>query len=121
MVSTPSRPATGFTPASAESFLRPSMDTAMAVTSSLLKGWSTIGETWMALWQSQIDSNLKLLQSLAKCDNPVTALNLHLDGARETMTRCMTTATTTQDIASKVAAEALAPLRNGFAPTSHAA
>ena len=120
MATNASRP-TGLTPVSVDSMLRPSMDTALAMTTSLLKGWGTIGETWMALWQSQIDSNVQLLQSLAKCDSPMTALSLHLDGARATLSRCMTTATTTSDIASKVAAEALAPLRNGFAAGSHAA
>ena len=96
-------------------------ETAAAITNSLLKGWGVIGETWIALWQSQIDSNLQLLQSLAKCDNPMTALTLQLDGARETMSRCVTTATKTSDIASKLAADALAPLRATTQPTSRAA
>jgi hypothetical protein len=96
-------------------------ETAVAVANSMLKGWGVISETWIGLWQSQIDSNLQLLQSLAKCDNPVTALTLQLDGARATMTRCVTTATKTSDIASKLAADALAPLRAAAQPTSRAA
>jgi hypothetical protein len=113
--------------ASASTFVKPALpdpralETAAAVASSMLKGWGVIGETWIGLWQSQIDSNLQLLQSLAKCEDPMTALTLQLDGARATMTRCVTTATKTSDIATKVAAEALAPLRAAMPSASHAA
>jgi hypothetical protein len=94
---------------------------ATAVATSMLKGWGVMSEAWIGLWQSQIDSNLQLMQSLAKCDSPITALTLQLDGARATMTRCVSTATTTSDIASKVAAEALAPLRAAAQSAAHAA
>jgi hypothetical protein len=87
---------------------RRGMESALAFTNSMLKGWETIGEAWMGCVRSQIDSNLALAQSLAKCDNPLTALSLQLDGAQATLSRCMTAATKTSDVASKIAAEALA-------------
>lgn len=97
------------------------LETAAAVAGSMLKAWGVISETWIGLLQSQIDGNLQLLQSLAKCDDPMTALTLQIDGARATLTRCVTTATKTSDIATKVAAEALAPLRAAMPSASHAA
>ena len=99
------------TEATIELFNRQGMETALAFANSMLKGWETIGEAWMGCVRSQIDSNLALAQSLAKCDNPLAALTLQLDGAQATLSRCMTAATKTSDVASKIAAEALAPLQ----------
>ncbi len=91
-------------------FDRKGMDSAFAIASSLIKGWSTMGEAWLSFSRSQVESNLALLQSLSKCQDPMSAWSLHLDGAHEAVSRCMTAATRTSDIASKIAAEALAPL-----------
>ncbi len=91
-------------------FNRQGLDSTFAVASSLIKGWSTIGEAWLAFSRSQLEHNLTLLQSLSKCQDPMAAWSLHLDGAQATMSRCMTAATHTSDIATKIAAAALAPL-----------
>jgi phasin family protein len=87
---------------------RRGLETAFAMASSMLKGWETINEAWVGFSRSQLESNLALLQSLAKCDNPMTALTLQLDGAQATLSRCVSAATKTSDIASKLATEALA-------------
>jgi phasin family protein len=109
------------TPGDLDQFVRPIVETAMSATTSSLKGWGSIGEAWIAMWQSQLDHNVRLLQSLVSCDDPMTALTLHMDSARETMQRCMSAATTTSDIAAKTAAEAFAPLRAGLPSVSRAA
>ena len=91
-------------------FNRRGMDSTFAIASSILKGWGTLGEAWIGFSRSQVESNLALLQSLAKCQDPMTAWSLQLDGAQATMSRCMSAASKTSDIATKIAAEALAPL-----------
>jgi hypothetical protein len=116
-----SRPSTQAALASLDLLNPRPFEIATAIATSMLKGWGVMSEVWIGLWQSQIDSNLQLLQSLAKCDSPIAALTLQLDGAQATMTRCVTTATTTSDIASKLAAEALAPLRAAAQSAAHAA
>jgi hypothetical protein len=98
-----------------EMFNRRGVDSAFAIASSVLKGWGTLGEAWIGFSRSQVESNLALLQSLAKCQDPMTAWSLQLDGAQATMSRCMSAASRTSDIASKIAAEALAPLHAGDA------
>jgi hypothetical protein len=96
------------TAAALEAFNRQGVETAFAMASSMLKGWESINEAWMGFSRSQLESNLALLQSLSKCDNPMTALTLQLDGAQATLSRCVSAATKTSDVASKIAAEALA-------------
>jgi hypothetical protein len=91
-------------------FNRRGLDNVFAIASSVLKGWGTIGEAWIGFSRSQVESNLALLQSLARCQDPMAAWSLQLDGAQATMSRCMNAASKTSDIASKIAAEALAPL-----------
>ena len=93
-----------------EALNRRNLETAVALTSSMLKGWESIGEAWLGFTRGQIESNLALMQSLARCDNPLSALTLQIDGAQATLSRCMTAATKTSDVATKLAAEALAPL-----------
>src|SRR5215471_7622396 len=107
MSATGSRTGTTSEP-SLDVFNRRGMETALAITNSMLKGWETIGEAWLGFTRSQIESNVALLQSLAKCDNPLSALTLQIDGAQAALSRCMTAATTTSDVATKLAAEALA-------------
>jgi hypothetical protein len=92
-------------------FNRRSLETAFTVANSVLKGWESISEAWIGFSRSQMESNIALMQSLAKCDSPLAALSLQLDGAQATMSRCMTAATKTSDVASKIAVDALAPLQ----------
>jgi hypothetical protein len=96
------------------------LETTFAMASNMLKGWETINEAWVGFSRSQLESNLALLQSLSKCDNPMTALTLQLDGAQATLSRCVNAATTTSDVASKLAAEAIA-LQTRAAQTPRAA
>jgi len=111
----------GVAPGDLDPYVRPMVETALSATTSGLKGWGSIGSAWISMWQSQLEQNVRLLQALVSCDNPMTALTLQVDSARETLSRCMSTATATSDIAAKTAAEAFAPLRAGFPPVSRAA
>jgi hypothetical protein len=97
-------------------FNRRGVENAFAIANSVLRGWGTLGEAWIGFSRSQVESNLALLQSLAKCQDPMTAWTLQLDGAQATMSRCMSAASRTSDIATKIAAEALAPLHAGDTP-----
>jgi hypothetical protein len=96
------------TTAALEAFNRQGVETAFKMASSVLDGLTSLNEAWIGFSRSQLESNLALLQSLAKCDNPMTALSLQLDGAQATLSRCVSAATKTSDVASKIAAEALA-------------
>lgn len=87
---------------------RRSLETAFAMTASMLEGWRTINDAWVGFSRTQIESNRTLLQSLATCDDPMKALALQFDGAQAALSRCVSAATTTSDVASKLAAEALA-------------
>ncbi len=106
---TASRPTT-FPPTNAalDAFNRQGVETAFAMASSVLDGLKTLNEAWIGFSRSQLESNLALLQSLSKCDSPMAALSLQLDGAQATLSRCVSAATKTSDVASKIAAEALA-------------
>ena len=84
-----SRAGSSATEASLDALSRRNVETAVALTSSMLKGWETIGEAWLGFTRSQVESNLALMQSLAKCDNPLSALTLQIDGAQATLSRCM--------------------------------
>jgi hypothetical protein len=99
-----------YSDAAFELFNQRGWESAFTIANTMLKGWGTLGEAWIGFSRSQLESNLNLLQSLAKCQDPMSALTLQLDGAQAAMSRCITAASRTSDIASKIAAEALAPL-----------
>jgi len=109
MTATASRPSTVLpTTAAFDAINRQGVETAFAMASSVLDGLKTLNEAWIGFSRSQLESNLALLQSLSKCDSPMAALTLQLDGAQATLSRCVSAATKTSDVASQIAAEALA-------------